>query len=208
MPLLVEMGGIELAAPLIALVAATCEITLLIRYRHAFNLRAVGRLALASLVGIPLGVYGVRWLDGDVILLALGLILLGYAAYALITPRLPRLSHWAWPYGFGFVAGLLSGAYNTSGPPVVIYGNCRDWSPAEFKGNLQGFFLLNSGAILATHAVGGHFTETIWRAYALALPFVVLAFLAAFALDRHIDPVRFRRIVLVVLIALGLRLVL
>jgi uncharacterized membrane protein YfcA len=208
MPLLVEMGGIGLAAPLIALVAATSEITLLWRYRRSLKLKAVGRLSIASLVAIPLGVYGVRQLDSQLIPFLLGVILLAYSLYALITPRLPELRHPAWAYAFGFVAGLLSGAYNTSGPPVVVYGNCRQWLPAEFKGNLQGFFLLNSVAVLFSHAVGGSFTQPVWLAYAVSLPLLAAGLAAGLALDRYIDPARFRKIVLILLLVLGLRLVL
>ena len=208
MPLLVEGIGIELAAPLIALVGATAELVILLRYRAALNLRAVGPLSLASLVGIPLGVYGLRQVDSNVVPVVLGVIILGYALYALVAPRLPEIRHAGWAYGFGFVAGVLSGAYNTSGPPVVIYGNCRQWLPAEFKCNLQGFFLLNSAAVILTHAVSGHFTRPVWQAYLLALPAIGLGLVAGFALDKKVEPAVFRKMVLVLLIVLGVRLIL
>lgn len=72
----------------------------------------------------------------------LGVVIVAYALYALFNPTLPELAQRSWAYGFGFAGGVLSGAYNTSGPPVVIYGTCRCWQPAEFKSNLQGYFLL------------------------------------------------------------------
>ena len=43
---------------------------------------------------------------------------------------------------FGFFAGILGGAYNTNGPPVVIYGSLRKWSPATFRATLQGYFFM------------------------------------------------------------------
>jgi uncharacterized membrane protein YfcA len=208
MPLLVEGVGIELAAPLIALVGATAELIILLRYRSALNWRAVGPLSAASLLGIPLGVYSLRYLDAHIVPIILGVIILGYALYALFAPRLPEIRREGWAYGFGFVAGLLSGAYNTSGPPVVIYGNCRQWLPAEFKCNLQGFFLLNSAAVIATHALSGNFTRPVWQAYGLALPAIGLGLVAGFALDRRIEPALFRKIVLLLLIILGVRLIL
>jgi uncharacterized protein len=207
MPLLVEGVGIELAAPLIALVGATAEGVILFRYRTALNWRAVGPLSLASLVGIPLGVYGLRYVDSAVIPVVLGVIILGYAVYALLALRLPAVQHQGWAYGFGFVAGILSGAYNTSGPPVVIYGNCRQWLPAEFKCNLQGFFLLNSAAVILTHALSGNFTRPVWTAYGVALPAIGLGLVMGFALDKWIEPAMFRKVVLLLLVVLGIRLV-
>jgi uncharacterized membrane protein YfcA len=206
MPLLAGLLGIRTATPLIALVGATAEILMLARYRQAFNLRAVGRLSLASLAGIPLGVYFLRQIDATIVTRFLGLILLGYALYALFGPALPQLRHRAWAYGFGFVGGLLSGAYNTSGPPVVIYGACRQWPPAEFKSNLQGFFFLNSLMTIFTHSLSGNFTPDVWRYYVLALPAVALGLLAGFSLDKHLNPQRFRQIVLVLLVLLSLHL--
>lgn len=208
MPLLTGLVGIRTATPLVALVGFTSELFLLLRYRAAFNWRAVGRLSAASVVGIPLGVYLLRRIDADIVTTGLGLLLVGYALYALFGPTLPQLAHRAWAYGFGFAAGLLNGAYNTSGPPVVLYGNCRRWPPAEFKSNLQGFFLLNSLVTLPTHALNGNFTTLVWHNYLLALPAVALGLWIGSKLGDRLDPGRFRQVVLVLLIVLGLRLLL
>ena len=207
MPLLVAVLGIQTAAPLVALIAVVAEFILLLRYRADLNLRAVSRLVLASLIGIPVGVYLLRRVDVNVVTAVLGIIVVGYALYALFAPRLPQLASQAWAYGFGFTAGILGGAYNTSGPPVIIYGDCRAWPPAAFKSNLQGFFLVNSIVVIATHAASGNLTPEVWRNFLIALPAIFLALIAGFSLDRYINPHRFRQIVLVLLILLGASLI-
>lgn len=207
MPLLLLVMDVRLAAPLVALVAGMAELLLLLHYRADLNLRAVIRLIAASLVGIPLGIVALRQLDEGLITAVLGLLLIFYALYALLKLRLPQLSHTGWAYGFGFVAGLLGGAYNTSGPPVIIYGACRRWPPAEFKSNLQGFFVVSSYAIIAAHALGGSFTPEVWRSFLVAIPAILLALLIGFQLDKLLNPERFRRLVLVVLLLLGVSLV-
>lgn len=203
MPLLVELVGIQTATPLVALIGATAELTLLLRYRHAFNLRSVARLSAASLVGVPLGVFFLGRFNGEAIIRLLGLLIVVYALYALLRPQLPALTHDRWAYSFGFVAGLLSGAYNTSGPPVVIYGSCRRWQPAEFKSNLQGFFLLNSAMTILSHGLGQHFTAVVWENYWLALPGIVVGLVAGVTLDKYLNPQRFGKVVLVLLLVLG-----
>ena len=206
MPLLVTFLGIRTATPLVALIAITTEAILLVRYRQAFNLSAVGRLSAASLLGIPLGVYVLRRADSQIITTILGGIITAYALYALFSPRLPLLAHRAWAYAFGFVAGMLSGAYNTSGPPVIIYGSCRRWPPAEFKSNLQGFFALNMVMVIVIHAVGGSFTPLVWRNFTIGLPALLLGVGLGFSLDRWINPRLFRQLVLILLVLLGGRL--
>lgn len=206
MPLLLLVMDIGLAAPLVALVAGVAELLLLLYYRQHLNARAVTRLIAASLAGIPIGVFLLQKVDEGVITAVLGLILIFYALYALSGLRLPHLAHSGWAYGFGFVAGILGGAYNTSGPPVIIYGNCRRWPPAEFKSNLQGFFVVSTYAIIAAHALGGNFTPEVWRNFLIALPAVLLALLIGPQVSRFLNPARFRHIVLLLLLLLGVSL--
>ena len=206
MGLLVQLLGIQVAAPLVALTAAPLELILLVRYRRALSWKAVWRLSAASMVGIPLGILALRHVNDKVILTVLGLVIVGYAVYALTNPRMPELAPgWAW--GFGFLAGLLGGAYNTAGPPAVIYGDGRRWSPAEFKSNLQGFFLLNDALVIVGHAVSSHLTPGVWASYRLALPALALGLAAGLSLEHLIHPAAFRKMVLFLLIVTGLRLI-
>jgi hypothetical protein len=207
MALLPGLVGIQVAAPLVTLMAGTLEVVLLIRYRQALNLRAVWRLSIAAALGIPLGVTALRTVSEAVILTVLGMVLVAYAAYALLAPRLPELKHRAWAYGFGFLAGMLGGAYNTSGPPAVIYGSSQGWTPAEFKSNLQGFFLLNDALVVASRAWDRQFTPEVWANFAASAPAIVLGVAIGAILERFIPPATFRRIVLWLLIVMGLRLI-
>jgi hypothetical protein len=90
---------------------------------------------------------------------------------------------------------------------MVIYGDCRHWEPAEFKGNLQGFFMVNSFIVLTAHALSGNFTATVWQNYLVALPGLALGLVTGLMLDPFIKPQVFRKIVLVLLVMLGLRLI-
>ncbi len=206
MPILVSLLGIQIAAPLVALIAALAEISLLIQFRESLNVKAVWRLSIASFVTIPVGVFALHWLDEKVTTTLLGILLIGYALYALSNLRLPTLEHPIWGYSFGLVAGFLSGAYNTPGPPVIIFGNCRRWEPAEFKGNLQGFFLLNSAIVLVSHIWQGNLSPDVWQSLLLSLPAIFLGLWLGLRLDSYINPAIFRKIVLVALIFLGLQL--
>lgn len=196
------------AAPLTALVTGSLELILVFRYRNTFNLRAVAPLTMASIVGIPLGVRALRSLDEDLLLGVLGAIMTGYALYALFNFKLPRLDHPLWAFIFGFIAGLLSGAYSTGGPPAIIYGHCRRWQPEEFKSNLQGFFLVNDVLTILNHGLSGNLTPSVWHTYRLALPAILLGMLAGSGLDRCVSPWLFRRLVLILLILMGFRLML
>lgn len=208
MPLLVMVLDIKVATPLVALVAIIAEPLLLFYYRASLQFRSLGRLIVASLVGVPFGVLALGQVDEDIVLTVLGIVLAAYAIYALFQFRLPTIAHPWWAYGFGFMAGLLGGAYNVAGPPVIVYGNCRRWEPRTFKGNLQGFFVVVSSMVAVTHGVSGNYTREVWENLLVALPAIGLGLVGGFYMDRFLNPDRFRKLVLVLLVILGVQMVL
>jgi len=200
--------SLRIASPLVALWAATIEVLLLIRYRASIRLRAIGLLAAGMAFGVPFGILVLRRVPEAITVPILGGVIAAYAGYALLTPRLPRLERSQWAGAFGFAAGLLGGAYNTSGPPLVVYGHARGWAPAEFKANLQGVFLLSDLLVILGHAIAGNLTGIVLWDYGLGLPTLLAGLAIGFRLDRHISPTLFRRLVLVLLLVLGVGLIL
>lgn len=196
-----------MATPLVALVAVVLETILLLRYREALDVHAIWRVVLAGLIGTPLGVLFLSRVDENLALRLLGFVISGYALYALLDLKLPRLEGSLWAYFAGLVGGLLGGAYNTSGPPVIVYADCRRWQPNVFKSNLQGYFIVSSLAVLVSHFLNGNITPQVWKAFWWTLPFVSVGILAGLSLDRWLNPFVFRRVVLVLLVLMGIRLI-
>jgi uncharacterized membrane protein YfcA len=199
--------GLAVASPLVALMSLTLEIGILARRAAALNLGAVWRVIAGALAGVPLGMLALRRVPEHVLLPLLGLVIAGYALYGLWGRPLPPLRHPAWGYGAGLLAGLLGGAYNTSGPPVIVYGDCRRWTPPEFKSNLQAFFLVADALVVLGHAASGNLTASTLTSYALALPAILLGLGLGLRLERRLAPAAFRRLALLLLLALGARLI-
>ncbi|MCS6845010.1 MAG: sulfite exporter TauE/SafE family protein [Caldilineales bacterium] len=206
MPLLVSIVGIRVAAPLVALIGLTTEVLLLFILRGHLEVRSIARLVAAAAVGVPLGIWGVRHLSEALVVGLLGVVLVAYALYNLVGLQVPPLAAAKWAYVFGFASGVLGGAYNTSGPPVVIYGTGRRWSPDEFRANLQGFFLVIDAMVVAGHAAAGNLTGEVWQVYLVGLGALAAGMALGLAVGRRIAPETFRKLVLVTLALLGLRL--
>ena len=207
MALLPALVGIKVATPLVAMFALVLEVVLVIRYRQSIEIRAVWHIALAAVVGTPLGVIFLTRVDENVALAVLGLVIAGYALYALLGLKMPRLENSIWAYLAGLLGGMLGGAYNTSGPPVIVFADCRRWPPDVFKGNLQGYFIIVSLAVAASHALNGNFTPQVWNMFFWTLPFLAVGIVAGLSLDRWLNPVLFRKVVLVLLVLMGIRLI-
>ena len=206
MAILPSLLGLPVAAPLVAATGLVLESMLTLRYRQSLRVDAIWRMLAASLIAAPVGVLLVRYVDERVALFILGFLLAAYAIYALIGFRLPNLTHPIWAWVTGLASGLLGGAYNTAGPPIVVYGNCRGWDAAQFKSNLSSFFVINSLFITVSHFASGNFTPNVTRTILFCLPATMLGFILGQSMDKWLDPGRFRKIVLVLLIVLGTRL--
>ncbi len=208
MPLLVGLVGFQVAAPLVALVGLVSQIVMITYYRQAVKLSAITPLAIGSVIGIPLGVLALKSVDEAIFSSVLGVLVIGYAVYELVTPRLPELSHAGWGYAFGLAGGVLTGAFNTGGPPLVVYGTCRRWLHDEFKGNVQALFLVHSVTVLVAHAAAGSFSDIVLRNFVVAVPAAALGLAGGIFLDRYLNQTVFRKIVLGTLILLGINLLL
>ena len=208
MGIMTPLLSLSVSAPLVAMMAVTLEAVLLFKLRSSLKFRAIWPLVAGSIVGIPIGVLAIQHVDERIALAVLGCVITGYVAYACVGRRLAGQGGPVLPYGAGVIAGILGGAYNTSGPPVILYGDFRGWRPAEFKSNLQGYFVITDTFIVLVHAAKGNITETVWTLYALMIVPMAAAIWLGLELSRRIDEKRFRQLTLGLLMLIGLRLIL
>ena len=204
MPLLVLWIPLRAATPLLAMVAPVLSLALLAREWRHLNLRGAVRLIVSTVAGIPVGLLLLKRVDESLVDLVLAAVIILFAAYNLLRPGLLRLRTERAAPAFGFVAGILGAAYNTNGPPVVIYGALRGWPPETFRATLQGYFLPTGLAILIGQGIAGLWTKPVVTAFLASLPAALLAVLLGGALGRRIPAARFRSAVYLLMLALGL----
>jgi len=205
MPMLIALIGLESAVPAFALTAQTGGLLLMLRYRDEWKLGSVWRLLLMSLLGVVIGIWGSGFVDEGLAKSVLGLFTISYAVYSLLGLHVPAVPR-RWGYGFGLVSGLLSGAYNMGGPPLVIFGSSQRWGPGEFKSNISSVFFPTGIMAITTHFAAGNITTEVLQYYGLMAPTLLVAMSLGFMLDRYIKTEQFRKVVQVLLVILGISL--
>jgi len=200
-----------LMSPVTAIVVLTIytivfAVAILVPLRHDVLPGPVLEMLAGTLIGIPGGV----WILSHVPVTALNrligatlvlLVLLEWAGF-----RARRLSGRAWSVGAGVIAGFAGGAIGTPGPPVIIYSTSQGWSPRTVKANLQAFFAVNQAMILVGYWWAGLLDAGVWKlAGSFAVPAAGGVALGVMLFNR-VDPVRFRRLVYLVLLVAGLSL--
>lgn len=203
MPLFALVIGVKAAAPLVALTGFTLYAVNLLRYRRGFDLREVLPLALAAAAGIPVGVWALDKLDEQLIKRVLGLVLIGYALYVLWRPQTAPLRSRLWAYPVGFLAGCLGGAFNTPGPPVVVYGELKRWPRDLFRSTLQALFIFTSSLVIASHIAAGNLAHAALLTYAALVPALLLGVWCGARVDRRLNSARFRLLVLIMIFVTG-----
>lgn len=204
MPLLVLVIGVKEATPLVALAGLVIALIMLIREWRELIWKDTLVLLISSLAGLPLGLLMLTAFPENIVRTILGLILIGFGLYNLLGIQLPVLQKPALAVPFGFLAGILGGAYNANGPPVVIYGMMRGWKKEAFRASLQGFFFVSSLMIVAGHAVSGLWSGQILKEFLFSLPGVILAVFLGERIAKKITQENFNRVIYALIVLMGI----
>jgi uncharacterized membrane protein YfcA len=162
----------------------------------------VRQLLLASLAGIPSGLTLLKAAPESLVQAVLGLLLISFGLYNLVAPKLPTIQCRELAYVAGYLAGVLGGAYNTPGPPIIIYGTLCRWPPERFRATLQGYFL-SSLLIAFGHGLAGLWTSDVLELYGYALPIVMFATFLGGRLNKSLPRGQFDRFVYVAVVVMG-----
>ena len=133
----------------------------------------------------------------------LAAVIISFSTYNLTRPMLAKLKTNGLGFVFGFVAGVLGGAYNTLGPPLVIFGTLRRWEPTRFRTTLQTVFLPTSLAVVVSHHQAGFWNEQVFTCFFVSLPVICVAAFAGRMITERLDTRRFSRAVFLLLLVIG-----
>jgi uncharacterized membrane protein YfcA len=202
-PLLALIIPVEVAAPVAVLVSVTVAGLVLVQDWREVHAGSAGKLILATLFGIPLGLLLLTTVAEPVVKAVLAVVILSFSVSRLVGRSRFELEddRLAWLFGFG--AGVLGGAYGMNGPPLVAYGALRRWSPERFRATLQGYFLPASLVGMAGYWAAGLWTRAVTRYYLMSLPVVLAATVLGRVVNRRMDGRRFLLYVHVGLVVIG-----
>ncbi|MEM9015557.1 MAG: sulfite exporter TauE/SafE family protein [Verrucomicrobiota bacterium] len=213
---LVCMAVVPLILPIneaIAFVAISCFIAtifIMLANRSGLSFRHGAPLALGMGLGIPLGYYGLRQLDGDLVVTLLGIVLMAIAVFEFMGTRRAASKAIPGKFGaiFGLAGGVLAGAFNVGGPPVVVYAYSQRWGKVETVAILQSVFLAAGVVRNGLMIKSGEYTADLLTIVAWSVPAALLGvFLGKRILDRLPLEV-LKRIVFAMIFVIGLSYVL
>jgi len=119
--------------------------------RKNISLARVSPFIAGGLVGIPIGVYLLAFTNTGLLKLVLGTFLLAYGIYAVISPRLHKVSFGGRgaDAAVGFIGGVLGGIGGYSGVLPTIWTQLRGWPKEIARGVYQPYIIVVQAITLA-----------------------------------------------------------
>ncbi|MEM9944782.1 MAG: sulfite exporter TauE/SafE family protein [Cyanobacteria bacterium P01_D01_bin.36] len=202
---------LDVARPLVLMMALLSSLSLVMGYRKSLDWRAIAPLLLSALAMIPVGLISINYLSEQITLRALGSFIILYVAYDILKTRTKLLassgqSSHLWAYVFGGLSGFLTGALTIPGPPLAMYANAQSWPAQKMKANVPIILATVQFSTLAGHVYQGNLTADVGKLALYSLPFFVMGMVVSAQLSSRIDEKRFKQIVLILLSFIGFKL--
>jgi hypothetical protein len=176
--------------------------------RHALDLRKTWPLALGTIIGIPIGVSILAYLNPAYLRFGVGVLLVLYTIYGLTRPVFaPMKIGLASDIAIGMSNGLLGGMTGLGGVISTISCQLRGWPKDVQRAVFQPVLFVAFVVISISQAVAGSITADTLALYGLGVPFMVAGLWSGFKLFGRIDDETFRKIVLMLLLLAGLSLI-
>ncbi|MCS0503900.1 sulfite exporter TauE/SafE family protein [Ancylobacter mangrovi] len=206
-PLISAAYGPRVSAPTLLIVDTALTLPFVIRAFRDCVWRQVAPLAIGAVVAVPAGVAILR--HADPLALRWALAGLGLAMLAPVMAGWRHSGQQRLPskLALGAFAGVLGGAAQMSGPPLVAYWLGSNQPPALVRANMFGFFALVTVASATAYAANGMLTREVgWLVLVLGPAYAAGLFLGARAFrgtsDRNFRFIAYWIITLALLLSL------
>jgi uncharacterized membrane protein YfcA len=204
LPFLLMLLDVKTAVPLVTLFGICISTTLSVQLRDHVQFKRIVPLLLASLPGMILGVQLLRHVRAGFLELLIGLLLVTFPLYLLLSGPRRRELPGGWKWAAGFLSGILGGSIAANGPPVIIYTSLQPWSKGSMKSTLVGYFLLSGICIIIMHWTVGLITRDVLNLFALGFFPVMAGVLAGSFFFGKLDTGAYRKVVTILLLVLGI----
>jgi len=169
-PLASAAVGPQAAAPILMVIDGIAQLALLKNAWRQANRREVGIMAAGALVGIPLGAAILAYVDATTLRWAIVVLVVAMLALLISGWRYHGQPSTVTTVGVGFSAGILSGAVQAAGPPVVAYWLGGSNSALTVRANIILFFFCTSVVACISYLATGLLGPDVLLLSALTAP--------------------------------------
>lgn len=176
--------------------------------RKSIEPRRLAIFLVPALIGIPVGLQVLQWIDVDLLKLIVAVFLLTYAVFFIVRRNLPAMTAET-PVvdaGIGFAGGVLGATAGLSGALPTMWLAMRDWQRQKVRAVLQPFNIAVLGIAAVLLVIDGVLDRQTLIALAVAFPATMLAAQAGLWAFGRLTDVQFRWLLVSLMLVSGLGL--
>ena len=207
-PLLALFLPLTFAIPFISLLDMTASLTHISHTRQHISWKAIFRAIPFAFIGVPIGLYALQTVDTLILVKALGVFIILFATYSLISPKLKKSDSVIWPAFAGFFGSLIGAMFGTGGPFYVFYFQIQQFEKSVFRATCAAVFLLDGLIRAAGFTYSGFYTSTVLLSIAYSLPIMFLSMYVGNHIHTNITQRTFQKAIGIFLIFSGFALLL
>lgn len=205
-PLLVFFIPVEIAVPLSVLISIFIATFVVIQDRKKIHFTSAKWLIVFAALGIPLGLLLLLYGNENQTKRYLGILIITYSMYSLYSNNklMLKTDDKFLLFLCGFFSGILGGAYGLNGPPLVIYGNLRNWTPKHFRATLQAYFLPASSIGMLGYWYNGLWSSAVTHYFLISIPVIIPAIILGRYFNHQLKDDSFLKYIYIGLICVGM----
>lgn len=204
-PLYLLFLPIEIAVPLSVMMSIVIALVIVIQDHKKIHFESAKWLIIYAIPGIPLGIVILIYGNETIIKIVLGIFIILYATYSLFIKdgKILKYDNKSSLFICGFLSGVFGGAYGLNGPPLVVYGNLKQWSAKHFRATLQAYFLPVSLISVIGYYAKGLITTEVNTYFAISLTTTIPAVFLGRYLNHQLKNGSFFKYVYIGLVIIG-----
>lgn len=142
-PLLLLFLPAQVVVPLSVMLSVVIALIVVVQDHSKIHFHSAKWLIIYAFLGVPFGIILLIYGKEDVVKIGLGILIILYSLYSLYVKnnQVLKRDNKSLLFICGFLSGVLGGAYGLNGPPLIVYGNLKQWSAKHFRATLQAYFL-------------------------------------------------------------------
>jgi uncharacterized protein len=179
------------------------------KLRNSLSWHRLWPFFLGGVVGVPIGVALLAWVDPAMIRISIGVILVIYAIYGLARPPLKPIpaAGSAADIGIGVFNGVLGGMTGLAGIVVTIWCGIGGWPKDAQRAVFQPVAVATFAMSAIWIGAGGALTMSIAKMFAFGLPVLLAGTWLGLKFFGRLDETGFRGVVLILLLLSGAALI-
>ncbi len=207
-PVLAQIMPVSTIVPLLALLDCAAAVVNGVKLSDKIERRELLWLVPLMIAGSLVGAYLLLVIPPRPMMLALGVFVVGYAIYALISPPArPGLAN-IWVLPFGGIGGIFSAMFGSGGFIYAMYLSRRLADKDAVRGTQSALLALSTFTRVIIFALAGIYSDGTIPVLALALvPAMLIGVFAGHHMTLRMSREQFLRVLYFVLIGTGTMLV-